>query len=161
MNKRVLIAKLTDNFSWAEANITQHRGIDNAIPFEYVANIRRVALEMEKVREILGEVPIIVSSWFRSKELNAAIGGSKTSDHMLGCAVDFIAPKFGSPLQICKRLSKSSEQIPFKQLIMEFTWVHISFEPNPDMLARREVLTFLGDGKYALGLTDSFGKRLT
>jgi hypothetical protein len=48
----------------------------------------------DKVREHFGK-PIGISSFFRSKEINKAIGGSINSDHCNGCAIDIDADIFG------------------------------------------------------------------
>lgn len=147
---------LTEHFSWAESVITQHREIDNSIKDANVLqNIPRTAVKLEKVRALLG-VPLVISSWYRSPELNAAVGGVKNSDHISGCAVDFIAPQFGTCAEIAKKILESKELIGFKQLILEHTWVHISF-PIPGVAAKLEVLSLLEGGRYAQGLTNKLG----
>lgn len=157
---------LTEHFTWAEAVHTSHREVKNEItvlrqmdgnPFE---NIVKTATKLEKVRAILGNHPLIVSSWYRSPALNAAVGGARNSDHMLGAAVDFIAPKFGTPLEVCKKIIENKELIRFKQLILEHTWVHISWEMIPNGNAKLEVLSLLSGGGYARGLTSPDGKAL-
>jgi hypothetical protein len=152
---------LTEHFTWAEAVITTHREIQNTIESsEALDNIPKTAVKLEKVRTLLG-VPIIVSSWYRNPTLNAAIGGAKNSDHMYGRAVDFIAPQFGTPYEVAKRIAQDSSLIGFKQLIMEHTWVHISWELIPNVLPRLEILSLLEDGGYAKGFTDKQGNVLT
>lgn len=152
---------ITDHFSWQEAFITTHRTIDNVFSDDQIlVNIARTAVKMEKVREIIG-APITVNSWFRCPELNAAVGGAKNSDHMIGCAVDFICPTYGLPLDVAKKLIHNKSLVGFKQLIMEHTWVHISWEAIPGTPAKLEVLSLLEGGKYAAGLTDKSGKLLT
>lgn len=147
---------LTDHFSWAEATITQHREIDNSIKDANVLQqIPRTAVKLEKVRALLG-VPLVVNSWYRSPELNAAVGGVKNSDHISGCAVDFVAPQFGSCLEIAKKLRENADLLGFKQLILEHTWVHISF-PIPGVAPKLEVLSLLEGGRYAPGLTNKLG----
>lgn len=147
---------LTDHFSWEEAVITQHRNIQNTITDQNVyAQIPRTAVRMEKVRALLG-CPIVINSWYRSAELNAAIGGVKNSDHLTGCAVDFIAPQFGTPAQVALTIQENKELIGFKQLILEHSWVHISF-PIPGVAPKLEVLSLLEAGGYAKGLTNKYG----
>ena len=142
---------------------TSHRSIVNDPPAELesqiVQNITRTAVKFEKVRAILG-TPITVSSWYRNPTLNAAVGGAAKSDHLSGCAVDFIAPKFGSPLDICRVLKDHASLLGFKQLILEHTWVHISWEPIPGVQPKLEVLSLLEGGRYAIGLTDKLGNPL-
>ena len=82
---------------------------------------------MEEVRELL-QVPIQVTSGYRSPVLNRTIGGSPSSAHVQGFACDFIAPKFGTSLAIVTTIKESG--ILVDQCIMEGSWTHISFDPK-------------------------------
>jgi len=63
-------------------------GISNMPTTEHIENLKILAEKVfEPVREHFG-VPIRISSGYRSKSLNSAIGGSATSDHCFGCAID-------------------------------------------------------------------------
>ena len=70
----------------------QREGIDNR-PTESAYHLLHVLVEqlLDPIREAWGE-PIVVSSGYRCKELNALVGGAKNSHHMLGCAADITAP---------------------------------------------------------------------
>jgi hypothetical protein len=94
---------------------------------------------MEKVRALLGGKPISISSGFRCPELNTAIGGSATSDHMEGFSVDFRCDQFGAPYDIVAHLIQQQELMDeVDQIIFEKSrWVHISFAPE----RRKQVLT--------------------
>ena len=120
---------LSPNFSLTEFTDSQtaaRMGIDNDPPVELVPVLKATARCMEDVRDLLGGKPILVSSAYRSPELNAAIGGSKNSQHMSGEAVDFTCPKFGTPEQIVRAIKDSP--LLFDQCILEYyRWVHISF----------------------------------
>lgn len=152
---------ITDNFYWDEATITEQRGVSNIIPDPGIrGNIVRTATKMEKVRAILDK-PIRVNSWYRCPELNKIVGGSRTSDHMTGCAVDFVSLRYGTPLDICKAIIASNLIIGFKQLILEHSWVHISWDAIPGVKPKLEVLSLLHGGGYAVGLTSKDGKPLT
>ena len=106
-------------------------GIDNTPPPAIVANLTQACSLFEQVRALLG-VPMHTDSGFRCWTLNAVVGGSKTSGHPLGWCLDFIAPQFGTPLEIIKAII--SKGIKFDQLIWEFeTWVHISADPRMRM----------------------------
>ncbi|MGC4076269.1 MAG: D-Ala-D-Ala carboxypeptidase family metallohydrolase [Rubrivivax sp.] len=113
-------------------------GLDNSPPAAAVSNLRRLAQVLESVRTSLGNAPILVSSGFRSTAVNAAVGGAPSSAHLSGCAVDFTAPAFGSPRQICRRLLDAGAV--FDQLIFEGSWVHYAI-PLPGTPLRRDVLT--------------------
>lgn len=130
--------QLSPNFhldEFTHSQTAQRRGIDNDPPPNVVANLKHTAQMMELVRAAL-KAPILVSSGYRSPELNVAVGGSATSQHTRGEAVDFTAPSFGTPREIVEAIRKTS--IPYDQLILEFDrWVHISFTIRPP---RRQAL---------------------
>jgi len=153
---------LTENFTWAEASITTHRDIENEIPEELISIIRNTAYGMERIRTLIG-LPISISSWYRGSELNKAVGSEDTSQHLKGEAVDWICPKFGTPLKLVQKLIQFREYINYDQLILEHNWVHTSFQSNPDIHSRGQVLSLLKNRdpktgrKYADGVTDNMG----
>lgn len=119
--------QLSEHFTLEElihSDTAQARGLNNTPNPLQVQSLFKVAALLEQIRNLLGGVPITVNSGYRSPAVNAAVGGVPTSDHQQGCAVDFVCPAYGSPLQICRTLAASS--IKFRQLIQENTWVHIS-----------------------------------
>lgn len=131
--------KLTEHFSMEElitSDTALRRGIDQTPPPAVAQALRDTASQMEVVRALLGNRPIIVNSGYRSPMLNKIVGGAANSDHLRGMAVDFTCPEFGTPLEIVKFLA-SQPTLQFDQLIQEGTWVHISFAPG----LRREILT--------------------
>lgn len=155
------MAMITEHFSWEEAVVTQQKGFSNIIANPNIRNnIARVASNLEKVRALLG-FPLTINSWYRCPELNRAIGGAKNSDHLMGNAVDFVSPKYGTPLQICQAIIACHALIGFKQLILEHSWVHISWDPIPNVNPKLEVLSLLEGGGYAKGLTTKDGKAVT
>ena len=128
---------LTPNFSLEELTRTDHREFDNTPPPEVVENLKRLAQFMEQVRSLLG-VPIIVNSAFRSKQVNDAVGSKDTSQHRLGCAVDFRCAGL-TPDQIVRRIRGST--LAFDQLIREFDrWTHISIPNVAGAAPRGQVL---------------------
>ena len=137
---------LTAHFALEELSCTQHREFDNTPPPEVVGQLRLTAARMEEVRRLLGDKVISVSSGYRCRALNRAVGGAGTSAHLTGHAVDFNCFGFGDPLAVCRGLAGST--LPFDQLIEEGSWVHISFDPR----LRRQVLTKREGGGYGLGL---------
>jgi len=124
-------------------------GLDNTPDAVVLAAIRNfLAPGMQDVRDLIG-APVIISSGYRAPQVNAAVGGARDSQHILGLAADFIAPFFGTPLQVARAIVAS--RITFDQLIQEGTWVHISFSAKP----RRSVLTAKftnGVASYSPGL---------
>lgn len=118
-------------FTLEELTVSQtaaRHGISNTPKGDVLKNLHKTALMMVNVRSLLDK-PVIVSSGYRSPEVNAKVGGSNNSAHTLGYAVDFTCPGYGSPLQIAQAIAKSG--IKFDQLIHEYnSWVHISFDPR-------------------------------
>lgn len=152
-----IMGNITEHFSWEEASTTSHRNLDNNIPKGMEPVIINTARQMERVRAILGNRGIHINSWYRSPEVNKAVGGSNSSQHSKGEAVDFVCPDFGGPLDICRKIIQYKELIRFDQLIYEHTWVHISFLLDPSAKPRGQVLTLLQNKSYAVGLTNKQG----
>lgn len=153
---------LSDHFTLEEAVLSQtasRQNIPNAPTPDIIVTLTVTARQMERVRALL-QNPITVSSWYRSPALNHAVGGVPNSQHQTGEAVDFICPGAGSPADICRSILLYPELITFDQLILEHTWVHISFSAVPSSPNRRQVLSLLSSGHYASGLTDSQGTPL-
>jgi hypothetical protein len=103
---------------------------------EHIENFKLLA---EKVFQPIREhfrCPIHISSGYRSKELNAAIGGSATSQHCSGEAIDIDMD--GTPNGVTNRMvfDYIKDNLTWDQMIFEFgdkenpDWVHVSYESN-------------------------------
>lgn len=131
-----MATKLTPHFTLEELTHSQtamRKGLDNTPNAVIINNLTITCANLETVRALLN-APLMISSGYRSPAVNRAVGGSATSAHTHGWAVDFICPGFGTPKQITDAIKASD--IMFDQLIEEGTWVHISFAPTK----RRQVL---------------------
>lgn len=139
---------LSEHFSLEELVASQtatRRQIDNKPSPGIVLNLRRLCAVLEEVRALLGGVPLVISSGYRSPALNKAIGGAGTSKHMLGLAVDFTVPKFGTVLQTAKAIAASG--IAYDQTIYEYgTWVHLGLAPSGQVPRRQNLSIFSGTG---------------
>lgn len=114
-----------EDFTFSETAI--RKGIDNTPSDAVAERLGIVAHRMEFIRETL-DLPVIITSGYRSPEVNKLVGGSARSAHCEGWAVDFRCPAFGTPYQVAMRVSAMG--LPFDQLIHEYgSWVHISFDP--------------------------------
>jgi zinc D-Ala-D-Ala carboxypeptidase len=118
------------------------RGIDNTPSESVLKNMRLTAVNVfEPVRKHFGR-PIKVSSFYRCAALNKAIGGSPTSQHVTGQAIDMDGDVFGSPSnkQIFEFIR---DNLSFDQLIVEgihdgkMDWVHCSYKPEGN---RKQIL---------------------
>lgn len=153
---------LSTHFSLAEgisSDTATKLGINNTAPPHIVATMIITASKLERVRALLNNLPTHINSFYRCPELNTAVGSKPSSQHLLGEAVDFVCPEFGTPLDICKKLIAYKDLVEFDQLILEHTWVHISFAISTGK-PRGEVLSLLATGHYSSGLTDKKGKVL-
>ena len=143
------MTKLTEHFALEEfidSQTAARRGIDNAPSPKELKNLQRMAETMEKVRDILNNHPILISSGYRNHWLNSAVGGSKNSAHTHGLAVDFSCPDFGAPLDICKALQPHMKALGVDQLIHEFNqWIHLGLSSEPTK-ARHQCLTIDTNG---------------
>ena len=129
---------LTEHFTLEELTHTDHRELDNT-PSEYEkANLMRLAEFLELVKKTLGDKPIMVSSAFRSKAVNEAVGSKDTSQHRLGCAADLRVPGM-TPDEVVKAIIGSDLQ--YDQIIREFDrWTHISVANSPNDKPRLQKL---------------------
>ncbi len=127
--------KLSKNLTLKEAtkSITAKRlGIENEPEAWEVKNLIVVAEEVfQKVRNHFN-VPIAVTSGYRSKKLNDAVGGSKYSQHVKGMALDLDADVYGGVTN-ADIFFYIKECLDFDQLIWEYgtdsepDWIHVSY----------------------------------
>lgn len=142
---------LTPNFTLKElieSPTAKKLGIDNTPTEEHLANMKYVCETiLEPARAHFGK-PVTVNSCYRGPALNKAIGGSTTSQHMKGEAVDFEISGVSN-----KALADwVSENVEFDQVILEFFnpaegpnsgWVHASVKKTGN---RKQKLVASKDG---------------
>ena len=130
---------ISKHITYAESihsNTAKRKGIDNTPNIKQVETMKLTAEKIfEPLREFVGG-PIKVNSFFRSPELNEAIGGSKTSQHCKGQAID-IDDVFGHKTN-AEMYNWVKENLNFDQMIWEFgtdmnpNWIHISYVSEED-----------------------------
>tara|TARA_B100000424_G_scaffold755_1_gene632 strand:- start:409 stop:876 length:468 start_codon:yes stop_codon:yes gene_type:complete len=136
--------KLSANFTVAEyvksQTATRH-GIDNSLSEEHLENAKELFKNViQPVREKFGVT--IITSGYRSPELNAKIGGSSRSQHCKGEAVDIECLK-ATTEEVSRYIH---DNLDFDQLILEFYtpgdpnsgWTHVSYKKENN---RKSVLT--------------------
>jgi hypothetical protein len=152
-NEAKMAKNLSEHFTLDEFTLSQtaaRLGLDNSPDAEALKNLKRLAESLEEVRSALGNVPILISSGYRSPTVNKAVGGAANSAHMSGLAVDFTAPQFGSVLATAKAIAKSG--IEFDQVIFEYgRWVHLGLS-HPGFESRAQLLSIGVDQVYQNGL---------
>lgn len=129
--------QLSEHLSLAEvtrSDSAKRRGISNMPTPAHIENFKLLAENVfEPIRKHFGK-PIHISSGYRSDALNKAIGGSKTSQHCTGEAIDIDMD--GSAHGITNKMvfDYIKDNLNFDQLIWEFgtasnpDWVHVSYE---------------------------------
>ena len=140
--------QLSDHFSLAEATYSEtaiRLGIANLPSELQLANMRHAAEGMERVRDVTGALR--VNSWLRLPDVNVAVGGSNSSSHMDGFAID-VSCAAHTPYELCQLVKKAG--IKFDQMIHEYgRWMHISFAPE---MRQQELTIFKPEGKYKPGI---------
>ena len=126
--------KISKNITYNEAvhsNTAKRKGIENIPNENQIANMMTIAeMIFQPLRSYVGG-PIKITSFFRSPELNRAIGGSKTSQHCKGQAMD-LDDVYGYKTN-AEMFDYIRENLDFDQLIWEFgddknpNWIHVSY----------------------------------
>ena len=135
--------KLSEHLDLSEvtrSNEAKRKGISNMPTPEHIENFKKLAENIfEPIRKHFG-VPIMISSGYRSKELNKAIGGATTSQHLLGQAIDIDMDGTSKGVTNKMVFDYIKANLNFDQLINEFdySWVHVSY--NPTGKQRKQIL---------------------
>lgn len=130
--------------------------MDNTPGEVEIENLKRLCEQvLQPIRDYFAK-GVKVNSGYRAPEVNAKVGGSKTSDHCKGQAADIEIPGVANA-EVAKWIT---ENLTFTQVILEFYtpgvpdsgWVHVSYDPAD---LKKQVLTAVKrDGKtvYLQGL---------
>jgi hypothetical protein len=132
---------LSEHLTLGELTKTK-TGIENVPNEAQVNNLRRVCRWLEQLRrrwnDLYGEGddPIIINSGFRSPEVNKAVGGVSTSNHLTGCAVDIRCIGMEQALRYASILLDLSDlnQEDYDELLIEqkgsVIWIHFAVRPS-------------------------------
>ncbi len=145
--------RLSKNFALSEithSNTAKRLGIDNEPTKTHLQNMQNLVDNLlQPLRDAVG--PIRISSGYRNPSLNRAIGGSRSSQHCKGQALDI---QFWEMGQMNNKVIYEwilNSDIEFDQMINEFdfAWIHISLKDKGN---RKQVLEAYkdedGDTKY-------------
>ena len=133
--------RLSEHFSLRELCKTR-TGIENVPNEEQVNNLRRLCRWLERLRKRWndlygeGDDPIIINSGFRSPEVNKAVGGVATSNHLTGCAVDIRCIGMEQALRYAAILLDISDlsHEDYDELLIErkrnVIWIHFAVRPS-------------------------------
>ncbi len=133
--------RLTPHFTLAELTQTK-TGIENVPNEAQVENLKRLCGWLEQLRRRWnnlygeGDDPIIINSGFRSPEVNKAVGGVSTSNHLTGCAVDIRCIGMEQALRYAAILLDISDlnREDYDELLIEqkrnVIWIHFAVRPK-------------------------------
>ena len=78
---------LSEHFTLGEVTKSRHTEVYNIPSHVAIENLKRVCAWLDELR-VRAKTPIVINSGYRSPQLNKKLGGSPTSNHLTGCAVD-------------------------------------------------------------------------
>ncbi len=160
-------AKLSEHFTLGEMIKTNAKGLDNTPPHAAVLNLKNICENwLEDLRysynrlygvpthegqaplcsancaqdgasPCVSEEPIIINSGFRSGAVNKAVGGSKESNHLTGCAVDIKCLGIEQAIRYASILLDIADgtKRDFDELLIERSpkgtcWLHFAVRPS-------------------------------
>jgi zinc D-Ala-D-Ala carboxypeptidase len=145
--------KLSKNFALSEithSNTAKRLGIENEPTEKHLQNMQHLVDDLlQPLRDAVG--PIRISSGYRNPSLNRAIGGSRSSQHCKGEALDLQFWEMGKMNNKVIYDWILASGLEFDQMINEFdfSWIHISLKAKDN---RKQVLEAYknedGDTKY-------------
>ena len=146
--------RLSKNFTYEElihSNVAERKGLKNRPKTKeeekkVIENLRALCIEvLQPLRDYLGK-PVVISSGYRSEEVNRMVGGVKGSQHLKGEAADIHVENTEHLLKIMHFIM---EETDFDQLIWEKNkagtqWVHVSYRckgvNEPQVVSSKAVL---------------------
>lgn len=134
--------KITKNFLLSEFLVSQtavRRNIDNTPNEHQIKSIIKLCSTILQPIRNYYNMPLVISSGFRSNKLNKAIGGSKTSQHCKGEAADFTIDVTKVSLSDQFKTIACYLELDYDQLIYEYgRWIHVSHKYEG--IQRKEIL---------------------
>ena len=157
MNKDI---KVSEHFSLGEVTKTQYVTEDGNIPSQVaIENLKNLCEDwLEDLRYSYNalyprdcpqkEMPLVINSGYRSPEVNKRVGGSSTSNHLTGCAVDIRAGGFEQAIRYASILLDISDgtKQDFDELYIERNsagryWIHFAARPKENRRKSGFILT--------------------
>ena len=152
---------LSEHFTLGEVTKSRHAEVYNIPSHVAIENLKRVCGWLEELRFTYNTLyclkpgedyetsenvePIVINSGYRSPELNKKVGGSPTSNHLTGCAVDIRCVGVEQAIRYAAILLDTADdrQEDFDELLIERNrkgryWVHFAVRP-PSVGNRRKI----------------------
>ena len=157
MNKNM---KLSEHFTLGELTKTSYKTEDGNIPSRVaIENLKNLCEDwLEDLRYSYNalyprdcpqkEMPLVINSGYRSPEVNKRAGGSATSNHLTGCAVDIRVGGFEQAIRYASILLDISDgtKQDFDELYIERNgagryWIHFAVRPKDNRRKTRFIQT--------------------
>ena len=146
---------LSPHFSLGELTKTSARTADGNIPSHaHIENLRRLCRWLELLRSRWnmmygeGNDPLIINSGYRSPQVNKAVGGVATSNHLTGCAADIRVSGQEQLIRYAAILLDISDETheDFDELLLERSprgtyWLHFAVRPKDNRRKIRFIQT--------------------
>lgn len=118
--------RLSQNFNLKEF-VKTNTNLPNEPDIESIINLHRLVIwVLQPVRNHFNK-PITITSGFRSKEVNEAVGGKSNSQHLTGNACDFVCPDLAKVFQYIVDNLEFDQLIYEKNKVTGSRWIHISY----------------------------------
>ena len=148
-------ARLSQHFTLGELCKTSVKTADGNIPSRvHIENLKRVCGWLEMLRDEYnrrygeGNDPIIINSGYRSPQVNKAVGGVATSNHLTGCAVDIRVADMKQLMRYAVILLDIADEgrEAFDELLIErnaksIYWLHFAVRPKDNRMKIRLIQT--------------------
>ncbi len=118
------------------SDAAERLGLDNTPDDEQLEAMQQLADNIFEPLRTYMRRPIAISSFFRSEVVNRTVGGSPTSQHLKGEAIDIHAPAKAEYTNADLFYAIIKLKLPFDQLIWEYgnslnpDWIHVSYNPH-------------------------------
>ena len=134
---------LSEHFTLGEVTKSRHTEVYNIPSHVAIENLKRVCAWLEELR-VRAKTPIVINSGYRSPQLNKKLGGSPTSNHLTGCAVDIRVAGIEQAMRYAVILMDYADETKqdYDEIIIEKNcrgaiWLHFAVRPKDN---RRKTL---------------------
>ena len=127
---------LSEHFTLGEVTKSRHTEVYNIPSHVAIENLKRVCAWLEELR-VRAKTPIVINSGYRSPQLNKKLGGSPTSNHLTGCAVDIRVAGIEQAMRYAVILMDYADETKqdYDEIIIEKNcrgaiWLHFAVRPK-------------------------------
>ena len=127
---------LSEHFTLGEVTKSRHTEVYNIPSHVAIENLKRVCAWLEELI-VRAKTPIVINSGYRSPQLNKKLGGSPTSNHLTGCAVDIRVAGIEQAMRYAVILMDYADETKqdYDEIIIEKNcrgaiWLHFAVRPR-------------------------------